>query len=39
MIFSLIEILVLRPIRLFYYGSVGSALAVITVALLLATQL
>jgi len=38
-IFSLIEILALRPIRLLYYGSVGSALAVITVALLLATQL
>lgn len=38
MIFALLEILLLRPIRLLYYGSVGLALAVITVALLLAAQ-
>lgn len=38
MIFALLEILLLRPIRLLYYGSIGSALAVITLALLLASQ-
>lgn len=37
-VFALLEFSLLRQIRLLYYGSVGSALAVITLALLLTTQ-